>query len=103
MIKDTLTQALNTEDAQQATALIMDDFDLLNSTDLFDDIKSVDELKDEQTGEGFDVVDADYNGVDLDNADQTYYYVSQNGIDELQIAPVDQSIFATIKEALANA
>lgn len=103
MIKETLTQALHTDDAQQAAALIKDDFEVLNSTDLFDDIESIAELKDEQADDGFDVVDQNYEDVDLDTADQKYYYVSQNGIDEIQIAPVDQSIFATIKEALANA
>lgn len=99
MIKATLNQALNATDAQQAASIIKSDVDVANHTDLFDDIASVDELKSEDV----DFVDGDYADIDLANADQTYYYVSQNGIDCLRIAPVDDSIFKTIKEALANA
>lgn len=74
----------------------MSDIDLLNRTTLFNDINCIDELRMQNSP----LENADYEPVDLNQLTNQYYYVESNGVDELRIAPVDNSIYLTIQEAI---
>lgn len=100
--KKTLNQAwdeLLDNKINEALDLIMTSADIANNTTLFNDILSVDQLGEE----GTTLVDEDYEPFDTAKANEKYYYVSNNGVDELRVVHVDKkSLMLTVDEALKN-